>query len=181
MKHRITLLIAFGLSIAAVTSMAGNAEATPDFFEMAPGQEYPLSIPEEKMKHFLPYAYLSNALPDSTVVPMGKSYWVSVNKKTNKISHLTIEAPIEDQSQCEVVLQEFMAALFKEGFEAAEPSPVFFDRVAIRGSQVARLSCSLGAFPAGNPSRRLPPNVRLTITTPEEHEQFEEAMRQVRY
>ena len=181
MKNHITLLAKLALLIPLTSSVIAGNEATPDFFELVPGQEYPLSIPEEKKKHFLPYAYLKHELPNLTNVPIGSGYWVNVNKQNNRISHLTLEAPIQDQSQCEDARQQLLGTLYQEGFEAAKPTRVFFDRVAKKGKLAARLSCSLGAIPASAPSRKLPPKVRLTITTLEEHEQFEETMRQVRH
>lgn len=181
MKNHITLLTKMALLIPLMSSVVAGNQATPDFFELVPGQEYPLSIPEAKKTHFLPYAYLKRELPNSTKVPVGAEYWINVNKQTNRISHSTLETPIQDRTQCEDARQQLLGTLYQEGFEAAKPTRVFFDRVATKGKLVARFSCSMGAVPASAPSRRLPPKVRLTITTLEEHEQFEEAMRQVRH
>ncbi|TVO75477.1 hypothetical protein [Sedimenticola selenatireducens] len=181
MKHFCIFMVTLVLLGSSASWATEIVQPEPDFLDFVPEQKYPLNIPEGKMRHFLPYAYLKLSLPSTTKVPFSAKYWVNVNKQNMRVSHVTLEVPLDNPARCVEIEKELKAILFKEGFKPAEPDALFFDLVAKRGKLVARMRCSMGAIPASEPSRRLPPKVRLTVTTAEEHHQFEETMRNVRH
>ncbi|MEJ1367964.1 MAG: hypothetical protein RNU03_17845 [Candidatus Sedimenticola sp. (ex Thyasira tokunagai)] len=176
-----TFIVCFFLTSSVIAENDYKFEY-PDFFELSPSQQYPFEISNELKNHFLPYAYIKAKLPTDSVISFAHEYRINVNKKTNVIGHVSINKKVANMAECEDFKKIALLALRKNGYTDANPSKMFFSRVAIKGGLVAQLHCSSRIINYGTPSEKtLPPELSFTITDEEQHLLFEKTMRELEH